>query len=78
MWQKIEQKITKLTQGLSLLESRVVDNVPALMLNIDITRAAHCICKLSFSQLSVFLGFFISKSNDARGVVKSLYYFQYS
>jgi hypothetical protein len=77
MWQKIEQKITKLAQGPSLLESRVVDNVPVLMLNIDITKAAHCIYKLSFSQLSMFLGLFTSKSSDARGVVKSFYYFQY-
>jgi hypothetical protein len=32
-----------------------------LMLNKDITRATHCICKISFSQLFVFLGFLLAK-----------------
>lgn len=61
MWQKIEQKITKLAQGPSLLESRVVDNVPKLMLNKDITRATHCICKISFLNFLCFWVFLLAK-----------------
>lgn len=43
---------------------------------VDITRATHCISKILFSQLFVFSGFFTCKSSDARGVIKSLCYFQ--
>lgn len=76
MWQRIEQNVTNQAQGPLLFESRVVDNVQVSMLNRDITRATHCISKILFSQLFVFSGFFTCKSSDARGVIKSLCYFQ--